>query len=426
MPMSSKFYRLATKLTSLEIWVIAPLVGGCLMTQRLFPWTLLIAILFWAIRWIATGTPTISTPVDISVLALLFMLPITFWVTDLPDKTYLQAARLIISILFLYSIINWTNTNQRLSLVVLAIVLAGLGLSLFALVSVEWQVEKLYFISAAVYERFSILVSDTSQSNVMGGNLAIIAPYALAMLLFAGHQLPLWEKITYAFITLFLLGVLILTQSRGALIGLISIVPLLIALRWKRGWIMFPVLALMGTIILWQWNLRQVLDAASANVKIGGIEGRIEIWSRGIYMIQDFPFTGIGMGTFTQVANLLYPFFSFGDWQVPHSHNLLLQVAIDVGIPGLIAWFSIYLIVLFLAWQIYQHGRASENNWACGFGAAVISSQTLMLVHGIVDAVTWGVRPEPILWALWGVTIAAWRIIVLPRLASATSEASPN
>ena len=39
---------------------------------------------------------------------------------------------------------------------------------------------------------------------------------------------------------------------------------------------------------------------------------RLEIWSRAIYMLQDFPFTGIGMGAFRQVANLLYPFFLAG------------------------------------------------------------------------------------------------------------------
>ena len=411
--MLPKLQVLTTKIISLELWIIAPFVAGCLVTQRLFPWTLLVAVLFWPLRWVATGKPSISTPVDISILGLLLMIPITSWATSLPEKTYPQAARLLISILFLYAIVNWTTTTRKLNLTILAIVLAGAGLSLFALISVEWQTQKLHFLSSAIYERFSLLVSDTSHSNVMGGNLALIVPYGLSILLFAGNQLPMWKKITYSLITSLVIGILVLTQSRGALIGFMSIIPLLITLRWRRGWITLPSLALLLVLALWKWDLKQILDAASANVKVGGLEGRIEIWSRGIYMVQNFPITGIGMGTFTEVADLLYPFFSFGDWKVPHSHNLLLQIAIDAGIPGLLAWLSIYSIILFLAWQIYQQGRKKQNNWVCGIGAAIISSQILMMVHGIVDSVTWGVRPEPILWALWGITIAAWRIIVL-------------
>ena len=46
-------------------------------------------------------------------------------------------------------------------------------------------------------------------------------------------------------------------------------------------------------------------------------------------MIQDFPFSGIGAGTFESVANVLYPFFLAGpDAKIPHAHNLLLQVAV--------------------------------------------------------------------------------------------------
>ena len=88
-----------------------------------------------------------------------------------------------------------------------------------------------------------------------------------------------------------------------------------------------------------------------------------------------------------------------------------MQIAIDVGIPGLVIWVSVLFIVIVAAWQIYRHGRLVEDNWISGLGAAMICSQVILLVHGIVDDVTWGVRPEPILWALWGIAIAAWGML---------------
>ena len=100
--------------------------------------------------------------------------------------------------------------------------------------------------------------------------------------------------------------------------------------------------------------MNTVLDFISSGVSVQGVEGRVEIWSRAIYMIQDFSFTGIGMGSYMDVADLLYPFFLAAPGKIDHAHNLFLQVAVDLGIPGFIAWLSIFLGVCLSAWQLYQ------------------------------------------------------------------------
>jgi putative inorganic carbon (HCO3(-)) transporter len=153
----------------------------------------------------------------------------------------------------------------------------------------------------------------------------------------------------------------------------------------------------------------RLLELLSSGVSLGGLEGRIEVWSRAIYMIQDFPITGVGLGLFGDIADNLYPFFLNPPGSVPHAHNLYLQIAVDVGIPGLIAWLSILSIVLALSWQLYRSGRMMRDNWTAGLGAGLLCSQLALLTHGLLDAVTWGaVRPVPIVWALWGLTCAAW------------------
>jgi len=132
-------------------------------------------------------------------------------------------------------------------------------------------------------------------------------------------------------------------------------------------------------------------------------------------MIQDFPFTGIGMGSFGNVADVLYPFFLAAPGSIPHAHNLFLQVAVDLGIPGLVAWLSVFGLVTLSAWQVYRRGRSDGNAWVAGIGAAILCSQLALTVHGLADAVTWGmVRPAPLVWALWGLGVAAWRVYLLP------------
>ena len=129
-------------------------------------------------------------------------------------------------------------------------------------------------------------------------------------------------------------------------------------------------------------------------------------------MVQDFPFSGAGMGSFGPVADLLYPFFLAAPDTIPHAHNLFLQVAVDLGIPGLIAWLSVLGASLAAAWSACR--RPARRREAAGFdllsglGAGLLGSQVALIVLGLTDAVTWGmVRPAPLVWAIWGLAAAA-------------------
>jgi putative inorganic carbon (HCO3(-)) transporter len=125
-------------------------------------------------------------------------------------------------------------------------------------------------------------------------------------------------------------------------------------------------------------------------------------------MIRDFPFTGVGMGSFMEIADTLYPFVFLRHGEVEHAHNLFLQVGVDVGIPGLIAWLAIILVLFTVPWQLYKRGKYSTNKILIGLGIGFFCSQVALCTHGILDAVTWGmVRPAPIVWAIWGMAIAS-------------------
>ena len=108
--------------------------------------------------------------------------------------------------------------------------------------------------------------------------------------------------------------------------------PGLIPLRWRWGWLAALLAAAAGAVTIWRIGPQQAAELVIASKALGGAEQRLEIWSRGLHMLQDFPFTGIGMGAFRQVANLLYPFFLIGpDAEIPHAHNIFLQVVSTWG-----------------------------------------------------------------------------------------------
>jgi O-antigen ligase len=403
---------LAGRLAEVEIWPIAILVAASAASTRMLPAALAIGVFFWGARRLAHGRLSVRTPADWPFAVLVILVPVTILVTPLPDVTRTQALRLLVGLTLYYAVANWTTSARRVRLLASGFVIAGLSLALTAPVTVSWFAEvKLLFIPESLYRSLPLLLSDPIHPNIMAGSLVILLPFALAPLLFDWSGQSRGERSLCIAACLILSFMIVLTKSRGGILALSAIVVAMVALRWRRGWLIAPAGAAVGVVsALWIGPMRMI-DALTTTQSIGGMGGRLEVWSRALYMIQDFPFTGIGMGAFQQVANLLYPFFLAGpDAKIPHAHNLFLQVAVDLGLPGLVAWLALFLLVCVAAWQVYRHGRITGNRWLMGLGAALLASQVALTVHGLTDATTWGTRPAIIVWGLWGLAMAGLRV----------------
>jgi putative inorganic carbon (HCO3(-)) transporter len=408
--------RFAGFLVQYEIWPVTLLIAASFVWLSLLPAAVITAAVFLFLRWIATGRITKRTPADGGVILLLVMVPVTLWATALPAITIPQVYRLLTGMVFYYAIVNWCSSPKRLRFLLLGTTLAGSFLAIFAAVSVQWPIGKLAFISGQLYQQFSVLVSDTVHPNVMAGSLILLLPVPLAGLFFAWGKMGWPERIIHSEAVLVILGMLALTQSRGAWMALGAVILSLIILRWRRGWLIFVPVIVLALIAINQLGIPRIIEIAFSGGAISGWDGRREIWSRAIYMIQDFPFTGIGMGSFGKVADALYPFFSYSPGAIPHAHNLFLQIAVDLGIPGLIAWLSILLVVIALAWKLFRQGRIRQNVQCAALGAGLLCSQIALVVHGMTDAVTWGmVRPAPLVWAVWGLAVAGWYVYIHPE-----------
>jgi len=422
--MSDRLRLLAKRLTVAEIWAVALGVVTGVLSTRALPIALGIAALFWLVRWLAHGRLSIRTPGDWAIGLLLVMIPVTLWATALPDVTRPQVYQLLIGVAFYYAVVNWATSLARLHLVTTGVMATGLLFALSAPVSVQWMAEgKLTFIPEAVYRRLPLLLADPIHPNIMAGALVILLPCALAPLLFGWRQMRWLERALAGLAAVMMLGVLILTKSRGGLMALGAVLVVLAVLRWRLGWLAVPISGLVGGLGVWRIGATRVVGALTATQTLGGLDGRLEVWSRALYMIQDFSFTGIGMGTFKQVANALYPFFLAGpDADVPHAHNLFLQVAVDLGLPGLVAWLALFLLVCVGAWQVYRRGWTKKAGgdkfrpYLTGLGAGLLASQVALVVHGLTDAATWGTRPAVVVWALWGLAMAAWNLAGEPEI----------
>ena len=408
---------LARWLTNIELPLVALLAAaGVVLSRALLP-GIAIALAFWPVRMLATGRLSARTAGDLAIGLLLVMTAVTLWVTAVPEVTHVAVLRLLSGVALYYAIVNWATTCLRLHRIGLGIMLVGLGLGAAALVIVRWGNSKLAFMPAiANWSLPAGLVGAQVNGNVMAGILTLLVPLAWGAALFNWRALRWPERLAVILAGLCLPGVVLLTQSRGSLLAMAAAAVVMAALRWRWGWLAAPLCVVGGSVLVWRLGTEQLMGLFEPGSSVGGLSGRPEIWSRALYMIQDFPFTGVGMGLFGWAAALLYPFFMFSpDVEIPHAHNLYLQVAVDLGLPGLIAWLALFILVTLAAWRVYRHGGApgSRTHFPClaGLGAGLLCSQLVLALHGLLDAVTWGTRPAVIVWALWGLAMAAWNYL---------------
>jgi putative inorganic carbon (HCO3(-)) transporter len=393
-----------------ELLIVGLVVAASVVNVAFSTFALVMIVLFWGIRRVATGHLSTGTPADGAIGLLLLMLLITFLITAYPELTRVQVYRTLIGIGIYYSVVNWGSSLRRIRLLMLGTMCGNVLLALAAFISVEWIVGKFAFLSGALYKRLPILVSDTVHPNVMAGALVILLAPALARLLFTW---PLMRPTSRLLTTASILGivcVLFLTQSRAGVLAFYAEALLLLILRWRRAWLVLVAAHLGAASIVMLLGVNTVANAVHVERMLQVFAGRNELWSHAIDMIQDFPFTGIGMGSFAPVADRFYPML-VATPTPPHAHQLFLQVALDVGLPGLVAWLAILLVVMVSAWSIYRYGKIAGDRWAQALGAGLLASQVALIVQGLLDAVTWGmVRTAVIPWALWGLTMAVLNV----------------
>ncbi len=405
------------KLAAIELPVLALLVIGSIAVERLLPAALVVAAGFWLVRWLAYGLPTVRTPGDWAIGLLVIMVPVTLWATALPDVTRGEVFRLLMGVALYYAVANWAGSTARLLLV--AAGLAAAGLALAALAPFLGGLPAVSALIPAALGRIFQRLSSAVNANVIAGALAVLAPLAAALFIFPLPRRSLGVRVLGLVAALAMVGVTTLTGSRGAWLGLAAAALVLIALRWRWGWLVAPLAAVAAGLAAWQLGLGRTADVVLTSQALGGADQRLEIWSRALYMLQDFPFTGIGMGSFRQVANLLYPFFLAGpDAEIPHAHNIFLQVGVDLGLPGLVAWLTLLILVCACAWLVYRRGHGQGDTVFAALGAGLLASQAALVVHGLTDAATWGTRPAVVVWVVWGLTMAAV-ILTEPETGSA-------
>jgi putative inorganic carbon (HCO3(-)) transporter len=382
-------------------------------------------LLVWLMRWIITGRPGTETPLDVPLLLLMSMIPIAVWASVLPELSLPFLTRLILGLATFRATMNAVRTPRHFTLALALFLALGLSLTMIGLVSATWlnKWAALQPVLAHIPQFVERLPGSEAgvHPNQVAGMLLFFVPVSLALGLMpdAGRQRMVSAvRVIVLLLTLLFGAVLVLTQSRSAWIGVTAGLGVMVWIQWPRmRWLLIAAVLIL-TLVLWYIGPQVVAAALFPTGMMAStvtLEGRIELWSRALYALQDFPFTGCGLGSFGTVVHLLYPLFLVGpEFRIWHAHNLYFQVALDLGLPGLIAYLALVGTALWIGLRVAQGSlcdtaaASPQYRW---LGLGIVGSLVAFHVYGLTDTVALGAKAGVAFWMLLALAAALWTVL---------------
>jgi O-antigen ligase len=299
-----------------------------------------------AIRRIRLGLPVAPLLPEVGgvvALGLLILatLPFSIWKAgSFATFTDLFLKALLIFILMLHAV----ATPRRLEQFV------GLILACCTYLAVRAILDYARGVNVTAYGRvYGTVGGIFGNPNDLAMNLVTFLPLALAGLI---APLRTWKRLFCGGVAFVSLAAIVATQSRSGFLGLAAVLVLtgIWLGRRRPGMIAAGLVAAMlaGPFVPSAYWERMASIANKEQDQTGSYESRRLLLAEAFQAFLDRPLTGVGAGQFRNYA----PEGRAESWH--ESHNVLLQLAADLGIFG-------PLIFLFLVWRGFGAVRSSHR-----------------------------------------------------------------
>jgi O-antigen ligase len=258
----------------------------------------------------------------------------SFWPGNSFDLLFDNFLKTVLMYLVIAASVRGVRDVERLAIVYLvsATVYAAVVLLRFDLGSGDaWRLGHLYYYDANDFATFAVSAMPFAVYVIHHGGRTFgraLAGIALAVL-------------SLAFVH---------TGSRGGFVALLAIGCFIvvrysdIALRWRIAATALIAVVLLATASDQYWRQMGTI-VSDADYNRTDETGRLQIWRRGIGYMMQYPVFGVGPGNFPSAEGRLSAHaerqqFGIGvRWSA--AHNSLVQVAAELGVPGLILFVAI-------------------------------------------------------------------------------------
>jgi putative inorganic carbon (hco3(-)) transporter len=175
---------------------------------------------------------------------------------------------------------------------------------------------------------------------------------------------------------------LVATYVRGAWIGFLAGIAVLLGLTPRRRWLVVAGAAAVAMLVVLAPGLRQraesILDPSDPTVR-----ERWAMWASAVQMARDYPLIGVGPGGVRRE----YPRYAAPEYREKprgHFHNTPLQILVERGVLGLAAWLAIFVAFFWRAQAVLRAlgpQAARERALVAGSVAAIAG----FLVGGLTE-----------------------------------------
>lgn len=391
-------------------------------------WPLLITLLPWAVRPAAGRFPFRRTWLDFPLALFLITAASGVWAAYDPQRAWAKFWILASAIGLYYALAGQPRENLWLSFGLAS--LCGAYIAGYFLLTHDWHLLPADLRLLNRLGEWWVSVRPTLSArplyeNIAGGLLALLAPFPLALALRALRPRRILMGV-FALVTggMIALG-LLMTSSRAAWGALAAAVGAWLV--WGLSGLLAPRLARPRRAIFLTALLIVCLPVvgfilvypggwvALAN-KLPGLPNgasRLDLARDAVRLVGDFAFTGGGLGAFSGLYSrymLIINVFLFS-----YSHNFLLDVAVEQGAFGALAFAIIMLAAggALLARLLREREPEAETSLQAW---AVLAGWIALILHGLLGDALYSENGSPMLFLLTGLAL----VVAAPPAGSVT------
>ncbi len=392
------------------IWYFFPAIG----------WWPLLIVGIPIIPLLASGNISfIRTPFDIPIIIFMITAGVGVWVAYDRQAAWGKFWLLVGAVLLLYTLANQPAANHWIIAGLLTVL--GCAVALFFLLTHDFnefpvKFAPIYRLGTWITAIRPQIYSSSIHPNRVAGIIALTLPIIGAVTYRMWREKRNILAILATVIAAVVVAALLLTSSRGALLALLGSATIwilwglsivLARIMKARQGLIFASLLFIAIFSIILFTIRSPISTESLDNLLPGparVGSRLDVAQAGIKLIQDYPFSGMGLGSFAGHYSqyiLVIPYFIYDN-----GHNLLIDVAIDQGLLGLIAFAAIffgsaaYLVFIATRPEVPHKPYTQVLTWS------LLTSMLVVTIHGLVTDVIYGPWGTPLLFVIPGFALS--------------------
>ncbi len=320
---------------------------------------------------------------DYGVLALTIIATASLFFTNRLDVASNEWRVVILEPALFYWVLRGTKPKaSEMWLILDGFIAGGLVVALYGLWQVGFDRASLITAEGGLLRLKSIYGSPNNVALYLGR----IVPLLGAMALLGSRQVHGKRWWIYTAVLLPTLLAFLLTFSKGGLFLGLPAAFVIIFWQWQvvNGRKTWPWLLAFGTMGVVGLFAIERIPALAGRLSLTGETGvfRLSLWQASLNMIRDHPWFGVGLDNFLYEYRGSYILeAAWRDPNLSHPHNLFLDFATRIGLPGLLAGLWLIVTLARMLWRLRPTVSAEWLPVVVGLGAALAD----MVFHGLVD-----------------------------------------